>query len=60
MRLGGWSPVDPWDPFLCLYQNSLLFFCGEEHLQQLLTIVPGGVVSEQNGIYEVNEALGFL
>ena len=60
MRLGDWSPVDPWDPFPCLCQNSLPFFCGEEHLQQLLTIIPGGVVNEQNGIQEVNEALGFL
>ena len=50
MRLGGWPPIGPRDPFPRLCQNSLPFFCGEEHLQQLLTVIPSGVVSEQNGI----------
>ena len=45
MRLSGWPPVGPRDPFLRLCQDSLPFFGGEEHLQQLLTIVPGEVVS---------------
>ena len=43
IRLGGWSPVGPWGPFLCFFRNSLPFSCGEEHLQQLLTIIVKGV-----------------
>ena len=42
MRLDDWPPVGPWGPFPCFGQNSLPFFCGEENLQQLLTIVVKG------------------
>ena len=58
MRLGGWPPVGPWDLFPRLCQNSLPFFCGEEHPQQLLTVVPDGVVTRVLGASLRKEGFG--
>ena len=46
IRLHHESFVYPWNVFLCSQQNPFAFLCGEEHLQQLLTIIPSRAMSE--------------
>lgn len=53
----GWGTIHYWSILSSLQEDVLLLLLGEKNLKQLLTIIPGGLVSKYNRLYQVSKPL---